>query len=230
MMWIVAIPITVIVLFMLYTYVLLPRMNKKHEAQNKTHTEAFALSIKGQEEQIRKTFLTNSTLIQPIVAHLQDDQIQAIISCMEFREMKDFTKQMLMNLAAKVLARGAGSALREQDNEDIYYLVLSQSKLYYLHFDTDGDLVQQMDFERNLMQHIEVGAVVAKEMTVNAAIAMDSERIGFQFANKEYKFFFYKQLYAHPNANAADDTDLAYSQINYLFAEPFKKFVAKYRV
>ncbi len=230
MMWIVAIPITLIVVFMLYTYVLVPRINKKQDAQNKINTDAFATSIKGQEEQTRKNFFTNSTLIQPIIAHLQDAQILGIISCMEFREMKDFTKQMLTNLAAKVLARGAGSALREQDNEDIYYLVLSQSKLYYLHFDRAGNLVRQMDFERNLMQHIEVGTVVSKEMVVNAAIAIDSERIGFQFANKEYKFFFYNQLYAHPKANEADDTDLAYAQINYLFAEPFKKFVTKFRV
>lgn len=230
MMWIVALPITVIVLFSLYTYVFLPRIRKKHDAQHKANTDAFASSIKGQEDQTRKSFLANNSSIRPIVAHLHDDQIQCIISCMEFREMKDFTQQMLINLAAKVVARGAGSALRVDDNEDIYYLVLSQSKLYYLHFDNDGDLVRQMDFERNLMQHVEVGAVASKEMMVNAAIAIGSERLGFQYAHKEYKFFFYHQLYAHPKVDAADDTDLTYSQINYLFAEPFKQFVAKYRV
>jgi hypothetical protein len=229
MMWIIAIPVALIVFFILYTFVLVPSINKKFDQKNNALTDAFALSIKGKEDETRKAFLAGSELVRPIIEHLQDDTVHSIISCMEYREMKDFKKQLAMNLAAKILTKGPGVAFREGDNEDIYYLVVSQSHFYYLQFDRAGDFVQQMRFEKYLMQNIEVGVVTSKEIMVNAAIAKDSERFCFQFANKEYKFFFYNRLYTHPKSKMIVDKDVAHAQINYLFAEPFKLFVAPYR-
>ena len=102
-MWIIAIPIVVIGLFMLYSFVIVPKMNASYEAKMNNASNDFAQQIAGSENEIKKQLIQENEHIEPIALQINDEAIVAVISCQEKRETKDFLRQQAVNMAGKAL-------------------------------------------------------------------------------------------------------------------------------
>jgi hypothetical protein len=143
---------------------------------------------------------------------------------MEKRELKDFLRQQTANLLNKL----QGEGIKETDNLDSYYLVLTKEKLHYLRYATEGNCKEHLSFKREHMTNLECGKVTGAEMMKNKAILGDTKRLRFVSNDIEYKFFFYSCLFAHPQGITSGNIHQEFAELNYLFAEPFKSFANQY--
>lgn|GEM_PF-2836259 len=228
-MWIVAIPIVLIVLVMVYQYALLPKMKAKHEEKLSRASDDFALQIAGKEAETKTMFIQSNEHIKPIVFQIQEQDIMGIISCQEKRETKDFLRQQAVNIAGKALGRLTGVGVREVDNTEHYFLVLTHAHLHYLHYSDRGDCKEHLSFERNGMENLAVGKITSADMLKNNAFVGETERLTFESGDTQYNFFFYDKMYAHPKAGDKYSTMQEMSKVNYLFAKPFLAFVKQYQ-
>jgi hypothetical protein len=214
---------------LLYVYIFLPLMNKKLIQKNKLLTEDYAISIRENENAVKTSFIKENNLIIPIIKPINDINIIGIISCMELRGIKNFKNQFVTNIVGKFLGNTASAAIRQTDNDDIYYLVLSQSKFYYLQFDRQGEFIRHIEFNRSLMHHIECGPVTSKEILINAAVAKYTQRFSFIYLDELQKFFFYDSLYIHPLSKISENRNADTIAVNYLFARPFQSFALEFK-
>lgn len=226
-MWIIAIPIVVIALFMLYSFVIVPKMNASYEAKMNNAANNFAQQIAGRETETRAKFVQENEHIKPIAFQINEQDIIAVISCQEKRETKDFLRQQAVNMAGKALGKLTGIGVKEVDNTEHYYLALTNNKLHYLHYSERGQCKEHLSFQRSQMKNSEVGKVTSADMLKNNAYAGEAERLSFESGDTQYKFFFYDKVYAHPSAKKHGLDDMA--QVNHLFAKPFLEFTAQYR-
>lgn len=226
-MWIIVIPVVVIALFMIYSFVIVPKMNASYEAKIKNASADFAQQIIGKEAQVKQQFVEENEHIKPIAFQINDKGIIAVISCQEKRETKDFLRQQAVNMAGKALGRLTGVGVKEVDNREYYYLVLTNNHLHYLHYSEKGQCKEHLSFERNRMTNLRVGEVTSEDMLKNNAYVGETERFSFESGDTQYRFFFYDKMYAHPTAKNHDISDMA--KVNYLFAKPFLKFFDTYR-
>jgi len=226
-MWIIAIPIVFVILFMVYSYVIVPKMNANYEAKIGKASGDFAQQIVGREAETKAQFIQDNEHIKPIAFQINEQHIIAVISCQEKRETKDFLRQQAVNMAGRALGKLTGVGIKEVDNTEHYYLALTNSKFHYLHYAENGQCKEHLSFERNLMSNLEVGKITSADMLKNNAHAGDTERLSFESGDTQYKFFFYDKMYAHPLAKNHDLEDVA--KVNYLFAKPFLEFVQPYR-
>ena len=227
-MWIIAIPVVVIALFMVYSFVIAPKMNVGYKAKMKGASHEFAQQIIGREAEVKRQFVEENEHIKPIAFQINDKSVVAVISCQEKRETKDFIRQQAVNLAGKGLGRLTGIGVREVDNTEYYYLTLTVNHLHYLHYSENGRCKEHLSFERTRMSNLKVAKVTSADMLKNNAYVGTTERFSFESGDTQYKFFFYDEMYAHPAAKADDISDMA--KVNYLFAEPFLKFFEQYRI
>lgn len=227
-MWIIALPIAIIVLFMLYSYVIVPRMNAKYEEKIGKASNDFAQQIAGNETETKKQFIQNNEHVSPIAIQINEQDIIAIISCQEKRETKDFLRQQAVNIAGKALGKLTGVGVKEVDNTEHYYMALTKDNLHYLHYSERGQCKEHLSFERNLMNNLEVGKITSADMLKNNAYAGETERLSFEIGDTQYKFFFYDKIYAHPAAYEKHSLEDV-AKVNYLFAKPFLTFVEQYR-
>lgn len=226
-MWIIAIPIVVIALFMLYSFVIVPKMNASYEAKMNNASNDFAQQIAGNESEIKKQFIQENEHIKPIALQINDQAIIAVISCQEKRETKDFLRQQAVNMAGKALGKLTGIGVKEVDNTEFYYLALTDTNLHYLHYSERGQCKEHLSFQRANMTNLEVGKVTSADILKNNAYVGETERFSFESGDTQYKFFFYDKVYAHPSAKKHGLDDLA--KVNYLFAKPFLTFLSPYR-
>ncbi len=222
-MWIIAIPIIAILLFMVYTYVLLPSMKKKEEAKNQSFMADFSKEIAGREDEVRQQFCKENPYIKPIEDDVKEP-IVALISCMEKRETKDFIRQQAVAMAGKAVKGLVGVGFKEVDNTEYYYLALTDKNLHYLHYSDSGKCKEHLVFDGSQMQDMESGEVTAGETVKNSAVMGDSKRFSFVYDDTQYKFFFYDHIWGHPLGKSKGNRDKEFAEINYLFAEPFKKY------
>lgn len=227
-MWLISIPIIIIILFVVYNYVLLPKWSKNISNNNQLLMDEFAERIRGREDEVRQEYAKNNSFIAPITKQVQEDEIMAIVSCQEKREMKDFLRQQGLNIAGKAVGRLVGVGFKEVDNTEHYYLVLSPERLHYLHFSEQGKCIEHLIFKRKNMSEIESGEVSSKEMIKNNAAIGDTKRLSFISDDVLFKFFFYKIIWGHPLGKITGDEDKEFAEVNFLFAEPFKKFAQQY--
>lgn len=226
-MWIIAIPIVFIALFMVYSYVIVPKMNASYEAKIGKASGDFAQQIAGRETETKAQFIQDNEHIKPIAFQINEQDIIAVISCQEKRETKDFLRQQAVNMAGRALGKLTGVGVKEVDNTEHYYLALTNNKLHYLHYAENGQCKEHLSFDRSRMNNIEVGKITSADMLKNNAHAGDTERFSFESGDTQYKFFFYDKMYAHPLAKNHNLADVA--KVNYLFAKPFLAFVQPYR-
>lgn len=226
-MWIIAIPVVIIALFMVYSFVIVPKMNASYEAKMNNASNDFAQQIAGNESEMKKQFIKENEHIKPIAMQINDQAIIAVISCQEKRETKDFLRQQAVNMAGKALGKLTGVGVKEVDNTEYYYLALTNNNLHYLHYSERGQCKEHLSFERNNMTNLEVGKVSSADMLKNNAYAGETERFSFENRDTQYKFFFYDKVYAHPLAKKHSLEDLA--KVNYLFAKPFLEFFYQYK-
>lgn len=226
-MWIIAIPIVLVVVFMVYNYVLLPKMNANADEKMAKASNDFASQIAGNEVEIKRQFIQENEHIRPIAFQINEQDIIAIISCQEKRGTNDFLRQQAVNMTGKALGRLTGVGVREVDNTEHYYLVLTSNHLHYLHYSDRGKCHEHLSFERSQLEHLEVGKVTSTDMLQNNAHIGLVERLSFESKGIQYKFFFYDKLYAHPSVRNHSFEDVA--QLNHLFAKPFVAFVEPYR-
>lgn len=222
-MWIIAIPVIAIVLFMVYNYVIVPTIKKKEEAKNQSLMNDFSAEVNGQEREIRERFTRENSYIKPIADQI-GEPIQALISCMEKREMKDFLRQQAVAMAGKAVKGLTGFGFKEVDNTEYYYLALTDRNLHYLHYSLQGKCKEHLVFDGSKITDPEVGEVTAGETVKNNAAQGDSTRFGFVYDDTLYKFFFYDNVWGHPAGKSKRNKDKEFAEINYLFAEPFKKY------
>lgn len=226
-MWIIAIPIVFIVLFCIYQYVLLPKMNANHEEKLTKVSDNFAQQIAGKETETKQQFIQENEHIKPIAFQINEQKIIGIISCQEKRETKDFIRQQAVNMAGKALGKLTGVGVKEVDNTEHYFLVLTDANLHYLHYSERGECKEHLSFEKSKLNNIEVGKITSADMLKNNAFAGETERLSFESGDTLYKFFFYDKLYAHPSVKNNNLEDVA--KVNYLFAKPFLKYINPYR-
>lgn len=227
-MWIIAIPVVFIALFMVYSFVIAPKMNASYETKMNNAAADFAQQIIGRESEVKQQFIEENEHIKPIAFQINDRDIVAIISCQEKRETKDFIRQQAVNMAGRALGRLTGVGVKEVDNTEYYYLALTHNNLHYLHYSEKGQCKEHLSFERTRMSNLEVAKVTSADMLKNNAYVGTTERFSFESGDTEYKFFFYDEMYAHPTAKADDISDMA--KVNYLFAKPFLNFLNLYRI
>lgn len=226
-MWMIFIPIVFIGAFIVYQYVIVPKLNKQHEDKMKAATGEFLQSIRGKEAETKQQFIQNNEHIRPIVAKINEQDIEGIISCQEKREVKDFIRQQAINAAGKALGKITGVRVKEVDNTESYFLVLTNENLHYLHFSDSGSCKEHLSFQRNNLNNMEVGKITSADMTKNNAFVGDTQRLSFENEDTQYKFFFYDKIYAHPSARNNSVKEMA--AINELFAKPFLDFTKQYR-
>ncbi len=191
--------------------------------------DEFSSQIKGREAEVRQEYAQNNSFIIPITTQVRGEAIEGIISCMEKRELKDFIRQQAVAIVGSVLKKATGSGLKEEDNNEYYYLALTPQKLHYIHYSEEGKCQEHLSFSREQMQELEVGTVTSGEAVKNSALIGDSTRISFIFNETQYKFFFYNKLHAHPQGHSAGSIDKEMAEINYLFAKPFKEYAETLR-
>lgn len=219
------IPIIVIVGFIVYQYVLLPKMNAKHEDKQARLVDEFAKKIAGKEAETKQEYIRTNPHIKPIVFQINDSDIIGIVSCQEKRDTGDLLRQNAVNLAGKAVGKLTGVRVREVDNTEDYYLVLTDKNIHYVHFNDNARCKEHLVFSRNEISRPESGEVSAGDALKNNAYQGETKRVSFDYDGKTYKFFVYDQFYAFPNAENDTWEDLA--GVNYLFATPFNKFVEK---
>ena len=224
-MWvIILLPILCIVGFFVYSKVIIPKMNEKAEAKQKSLTDNFISQIRGREAEVKSQYVETNDSIRFITKQMKESAIEGIVSCMEKRNLKDVARQAMTNVAGKAVGKLVGIGFEQSDNEENYYLALCQDRLHYLHFSESGQCKEHLVFERNQMENVESGKVTATEATAAGGSMFASTRLGFTYDGTAYKFFYFNELYAHPSAE--DTTDEEFAALNYLFAEPFLKFAA----
>ncbi|MFD2967261.1 hypothetical protein [Sphingobacterium bambusae] len=226
-MWIIAIPIVFIGLYLVYQFVLLPKMNAGQERKLEANRQEFASRIAGREEAVKQQFIQDNEHLLPLVFQTDEQDIIGIISCQEKRETKDFLRQQAINMAGRALGKLTAVGVRELDNTEHYFLVLTPSNLHYLHYSEQGQCKEHIAFDRTKMTDMEVGKITSADMLKNSAFAGQTERLSFISEDTQYKFFFYDKLYAHPSAKDESFENIA--EVNYLFAKPFLAFAEQYR-
>lgn len=226
-MWIIAIPIGFIVLFMLYNFIVVPMMNTGHDKKLDNAVNNFATQIAGKETETKQQFIQNNEHIKPIALQIDEQEIIGIISCQEKRETKDFLRQAAVNMAGKALGKLTGVGVKEVDNTEHYFLALTPDNLHYLHYSERGKCKEHLSFDRDNMNNIEVGKITSADMLKNNAFAGETKRLSFEIGNTQYKFFFYDKMYAHPSSKKHSFEDVA--KVNYLFAKPFLEFTGQYK-
>jgi hypothetical protein len=225
-MWTLAIPIVIVILFMVYNYVILPRMKKNYENKAQELTVRFSDNIRGKEEQTRKDYVRNNPYIKSIAQQVQHEDIEGIISCMEKRELKDFLRQQAINMAGSAVGRVAGIGFKETDNTEYYYLVLTKPFLHYLRFSENGECKEHLKFDRSWIQQLESGTVTSGDMLKNNAAAGESKRLSFVSNDTLYKFFFYNHFWGQPSVKSSRNKEEEFAELNYLFATPFKTYAS----
>lgn len=210
-----------------YALVIAPRMAKKYKAEAEGLQQNFAESIRGREDETRREYLKNDTLMQPFTEQLQDANILGMISCMEKRSTKDFIRQQAIGAAGKVLGKVTGVRVKEVDNQDNYWLAITKENLHYLHYDDDGGCIEHLCWDLPQLNQIETGKPSTEEMFTGKA-EPGTTRISFSSKDIKYKFFFFDNLWGHPLGKVRKDDKAQAAELNYLFAEPFKKLVARF--
>ena len=229
-MWIIVLlPVLCIVGFFVYSKVILPQMNEKAEAKQKSLTENFISQIRGREAEVKSQYVETNAAVRFIVEQMQEDTIEGIVSCMERRDLKDAAKQALTNVAGNVVGKIVGVGFKQTDNEESYYLALTPDRLHYLHFSESGECREHLIFERSRVEYLESGKITATEAAAAGGSMFGSTRLGFTYDGTSYKFFYYEEFYRHPFVEEPADEDKEFAALNYLFAEPFLKFAATVR-
>ena len=229
-MWIIVLlPVLCIAGFFVYTKIILPQMNEKEEAKQKSLTENFISQIRGREVEVKSQYVKTNASVRFITKQMQEDTIEGIVSCMERRDLKDVAKQALTNVAGNVVGKIAGVGFKQVDNEESYYLALTPDRLHYIHFSESGKCKEHLVFERSRMEYLESGKITATEAAAAGGSMFESDRLGFTYEGTSYKFFYFDKFYGHPSVEESADEDEEFAALNYLFAEPFLKFAATVR-
>ena len=228
-MWIILLVLACVAGFYVYNKILLPKMNQKAEEKHESSKGKFISQISGHEDEVRNQYLKSSDSVSPIAKQMNEEPIEAIISCMQLRNIKDATRQALTNVAGQAVGKLVGVGFKQTDNEEHYYLGLCPNTLHYLHFSDEGACKEHLTFDRSRMENVETGKVTATEAATISADMFETSRFSFTYNGDAYKFFYFHRFYAHPNAEESDDDEQEekeYTELNYLFAEPFLKFAA----
>lgn len=224
-MWFITLPIALIVLFVVYQYVLLPKLNANHEKKMAKLTDAFAKEIMGKESDVKSEFIQQNENIKPISNQIQEQDIIGVISCQEKREIKDFVRQQAINMAGKMLKKATGVRVKEVDNTESYFLVLTQEHLHYLHYAENGRCKDYYSFKRADIKHMEYGEITSKDIIKHNAYVGETKKLSFEYDGSLFQFFIYNTLYLFPTAKNESLKEI--TKINYLFAKPFLEFISK---
>ncbi len=224
-MWMLFIPVAFIVLFLVYNYVILPSWKKKIDDKNQKLTDEFASKINGRENEFRDNYLSSNRFFKAVSEQIQNENITALISCQEKREIKDFLRQQAVNVAGKALGKLTGVGVKEVDNTEYYYLALTPKELHYLHYSEEGNCKEHLLFKRENIQQIEVGKITSEDMLKNNAYAGDTKRLSFINNDTKYKLFFYDIIFTHPMGRFKKTQ---FIEISYLFGKPFLNFTKEF--
>jgi hypothetical protein len=203
-------------------------MYAKHEEKLNNFSDSFASKIRGREEETKKNYIQTNEHIKPIVLLINEQDIIGIISCQEKREMNDFIRQQTVNLIGRVIGKIIGIGIKEVDNTEHYYLVLTNEHLHYIHYSNKGECKEHLSFQNNQLTNWKTGKVRSGDMIKNNAFAGNTQKLSFDSNGTTYKFFVYDKMYAHPLAGHEHSNSQEISEINYLFAKPFKKFMEQH--
>ena len=214
-----------------YLKIILPKMNEKAEAKQKSVDDNVISQLSGHEDEEKARMLKSNDTISLIASVMNEDPTEGIVSCMERRDLKDVARQGLTNVAGKAVGKLTGIGFKQKDNEENYYLALNPDRLHYLHFTDEGECREHLSFDRNRMEYLETGKVTSGEAAMLAADLFESNRLGFTYEGDTYKFFYYEKCYSLFTDDDDDDeeADKEYAKQNFLFAEPFLKFAASVR-
>lgn len=222
-MWIIFIPITVIILFLVFNYIILPKMNNKYEEKIQNLTDEFANQIRGKEDAYRHQFISSNKTISTMASAINSNDIIGVISCQQKMETKDVIRQEVINVARKTVGKMLNANIDSlEDNGQYYYLVLTPNTLNYLHYTLEGELVESLSFDRAEMQNIESGEITSADILKNKAAVGHAVRLSFGYGDSTFKFFYYDILAIFPTDHNNSDEDVA--KLNYLFAKPFIEF------
>ena len=228
-MWLIVLIVVGMAGYFVYTLVLLPKKNEKAEEKQKSLADNFISQISGREDEVRRQYAETNGSVSPIAKQAKEDTLDGIISCMERRDMKDVTRQVLTNVAGKAVGKLVGIGFKQVDNEEHYYLALSAERLHYLHFSESGTCKEHLVFDRTRMEQLESGKVTSAEAITNSADMFSTFRLSFTYEGVPYKFFYYDKFYDHPSAGKVADEVKEFAERNYLFAEPFLRFAESFR-
>lgn len=217
-MWMVAIALLIVILFCLYSYRTLFKIDAKLQEKINYASDNFALQIAGREIEIKKQFIQESEHINPIVLQIEEHDIIAIISCKEKRGAYVFKEQEDRTEVGETVKKRIEDHINKMLNIAHYYLVLTNDNLHYLQYSKKGECKDHLCFERKKIENLNIYQTAVTDEPYTG----ETTYLNFEYENIPYKFCYYDKFHAHPSVEKTSLEELI--KINCLFAIPFKIF------
>ncbi len=205
-----------VLLSIIYYVVLVPKIKAKYAQKGEIIKE----SLKGQEISLRKRYF--DSLLKPIADAVGTINIIGAVECMQKRTTGDLAKETAINAAGKVMGKLTGIGVEMTDNDDLYYLAITNTHLFYLAFD-DEKCIECLAFPLDEIRQIQVGKGNIVDRNLKGG-ATGAEKLLFSYNGTDHTFFYNKQINYLPDQNRPTNDD--YSKIYISVVVPFAEKIA----
>ena len=208
------IPLIMIIIFGAYYIFVIPKIKQKSEEG----MQALRDSLKGKEGELQKKYLEDPNYLKPVLDVLNGEKIEGVVNCLEKRSVTQVLKQKIVNDISNAFEDKLGINFAIKDNQDTYYLVLTEEKLHYMVFD-QSKIKEHLTFDFLGMTKTELERANISDAMFKGG-QQRYQKLNFEYEGKKHTFFFTEGVFYLPNKGFVGNVMAEWIII---FGEAFKK-------